>query len=211
MTNFFLKAKHWQLFLLIFVVPITFQMLLLIGVFTSILTAEANGQEPNPFVIFEYIKWFPLVMIFYVGTYYGWFWTIGTRMQPLVPHDVKLKVTRFKVLLLVPIIYLSVAMMLLVFIFNTFNPAGIEPGNVPDLRLLPLLMIIVIPVHFFAMFCIFHSMYFVAKTIKTVELQREVSFGDFAGEFFLLWFYFIGIWILQPKINKMAETLEAKG
>jgi hypothetical protein len=48
-------------------------MLLLIGAFTSILTAEANGQEPNPFVIFEYIKWFPLVMIFYVGTYYGWF------------------------------------------------------------------------------------------------------------------------------------------
>jgi uncharacterized BrkB/YihY/UPF0761 family membrane protein len=101
-------------------------------------------------------------------------------MQPLVPHDVKLKVTRFKVLLLVPIIYLSVAMVLLVFIFNTFNPEGIEPDNVPDLRLLPLLMIIVIPVHFFAMFCIFHSMYFVAKTIKTVELQREVSFGDFS-------------------------------
>ena len=24
------------------------------------------------------------------------------------------------------------------------------------------------------------------------------------GEFFLLWFYFIGIWIVQPKVNRLA-------
>lgn len=44
-----------------------------------------------------------------------------------------------------------------------------------------------------------------AKTIKTVELQKKVTFSDFAGEFFLLWFSPIGIWILQPKINKFAS------
>jgi len=53
------------------------------------------------------------------------------------------------------------------------------------------------------MFRIFYSMYFVAKTIKTAELQRKVGFGDFVGEFFLLWFYFIGVWIVQPKVNKL--------
>jgi hypothetical protein len=45
----------------------------------------------------------------------------------------------------------------------------------------------------------------VAKTIKTVELQREVNFSEFIGEFFMIWFYFIGIWILQPKINRMVK------
>jgi hypothetical protein len=55
------------------------------------------------------------------------------------------------------------------------------------------------------MFCIFYTLYFVAKTFKTVELQREVKFSDFAGEFFMIWFYPIGIWIIQPKINKMIE------
>ena len=64
---------------------------------------------------------------------------------------------------------------------------------------------VIIPVHLFSMFCIFYSLYFVAKTFKTVELQREVSFSDFAGEFFMIWFYPIGIWIVQPKINKMIE------
>ena len=65
---------------------------------------------------------------------------------------------------------------------------------------------IILPLHFLSMFGILHSMYFVAKTFKTVELQREVSFSDFAGEFFLIWFYPVGIWIIQPKINKMVEN-----
>jgi putative effector of murein hydrolase LrgA (UPF0299 family) len=63
----------------------------------------------------------------------------------------------------------------------------------------------IIPIHLFAMFCIFYSLYFVAKTIKTVELQRAVTFSDFVLEFFLIWFYPIGIWIIQPQINKMIE------
>jgi hypothetical protein len=49
-------------------------------------------------------------------------------------------------------------------------------------------------------------MYFAAKTLKTVELKREATFSDFVGEFFLIWFNFIGIWILQPKINKIIQS-----
>jgi len=64
---------------------------------------------------------------------------------------------------------------------------------------------LIIPFHLFSMFCIFYCLYFVAKVFKTVELQRKVTFSDFAGEFFMIWFYPIGIWIVQPKINKMIE------
>jgi hypothetical protein len=42
--------------------------------------------------------------------------------------------------------------------------------------------------------------------VKTIELQREVTFSDFAGEFFLIWFYPVGIWIIQPKVNKFAQA-----
>jgi hypothetical protein len=66
-------------------------------------------------------------------------------------------------------------------------------------------MAIIFPLHLFSMFCIFYCLYFVSKTFKTVELQRETTFSDFAGDFFLIWFYPIGIWIVQPKINKMVE------
>jgi hypothetical protein len=67
-------------------------------------------------------------------------------------------------------------------------------------------MAIIIPLHLFSMFCIFYCLYFVSKTFKTAELQRQTTFSDFAGEFFLLWFYPVGIWIVQPKINKMVES-----
>ena len=43
----------------------------------------------------------------------------------------------------------------------------------------------------------------IAKNIKTIELQKEVSFGGYIEEFFLLLFFPIGIWILQPKIRKI--------
>ena len=55
------------------------------------------------------------------------------------------------------------------------------------------------------MFGIFHTMYFAAKTIKCVELKRNVTFSDIAGEFFLIWFFPIGVWILQPRINKLID------
>ena len=78
-------------------------------------------------------------------------------------------------------------------------------GTEPSVGLIGGLVAVIVPLHLFSMFCIFYSLYFVAKTFKTVELQREVNFSDFAGEFFMIWFYPIGIWIVQPKINKMIE------
>ena len=73
--------------------------------------------------------------------------------------------------------------------------------NVPGSN--PAIFALIIPFHLFAMFCIFYCLYFVSKVFKTVELQRKVAFSDFAGEFFMIWFFIVGIWIIQPKINKM--------
>ena len=64
---------------------------------------------------------------------------------------------------------------------------------------------ILIPLHLFSMFCMFYLLYFCSKTIKSIELKREALFGDYIGEFLLLWFFVIGIWIIQPKINKMVD------
>ena len=81
-----------------------------------------------------------------------------------------------------------------------------QTGTGPSAGFVAGLVGIILPLHLLSMFGMFYSLYFVAKTFKTVELQKEVNFGEFAGEFFMLWFYFIGIWIIQPKINKMSEN-----
>ena len=65
--------------------------------------------------------------------------------------------------------------------------------------------LLLIPLHFLSIGCMFYNMYFVARTIKTAEMNKPVEFSDYIGEFFLMWFYIIGIWIIQPKVNNMKE------
>jgi hypothetical protein len=48
-------------------------------------------------------------------------------------------------------------------------------------------------------------LYFTAKTLKSAEMQREAHFSDYIGDFFLLWFYPVGIWFIQPRINRIVQ------
>jgi hypothetical protein len=43
----------------------------------------------------------------------------------------------------------------------------------------------------------------VARNLAMAEKQEKVEFYDYAGAFFLLWFFFIGVWFIQPRINRM--------
>lgn len=193
MTDKFLKAKHWQLFLLILGIPIVFQLILMGSIMSNIGT-ETN---PEPALMLNYLRFFPIVMIIFVVVFFGWFWSIAIGLQSKVPKNVKMKVKKFKIFFFIPIVY-----MLFLIIFMEIQMNGFSTTE-PSGSLVTSLATIIVTLHIFSMFCIFYALYFVAKTFKTVELQREVSFSDFAGEFFMIWFYPIGIWIIQPKINKM--------
>jgi hypothetical protein len=197
MIEKFLKAKHWQLFLLIFGIPVLFQIVLMITVITNI----TNQNEPDPTFIFSYLLFFPIIMILVIAIQFGWFWSIAIGLQHKIPENVTMKVKKFKIFFFIPLVYI---ILISIFIGIAANRMLVS-GNEPNITLL-ISFIIILPLHFFSMFCIFYSIYFVAKTYKTVELQREVSFSDFAGEFFMIWFYPIGIWIIQPKINQIIET-----
>jgi hypothetical protein len=84
--------------------------------------------------------------------------------------------------------------------FGMFS--NISTGGQPN----PAIFALIVPLHLFSMFCIFYCLYFNAKALKTVEWQRPVTFSDFAGEFFLIWFFPIGVWIIQPRLNKLFDT-----
>ena len=55
-------------------------------------------------------------------------------------------------------------------------------------------------------FAIPQTIIFVAKTIAKIELRKEVTFGDYVSNLLLIFFFFIGVWILQPKVNKLIAT-----
>lgn len=64
---------------------------------------------------------------------------------------------------------------------------------------------LIVLLHLLSMFSLFYCLNFCAKTLKAIELKRSVTFSDYASEFFLIWFFVIGIWILQPKINEISQ------
>jgi hypothetical protein len=195
MINRFLKAKHWVLFLLTFGIPMVFQFVT-VGLMLSNLFTSKNLDS---FETFDRMKFFPMVMLIFMAVLYGWFWSIAIGLQKKVPENVKMKVKKFKFFFVFPMIYFLLFMLFFLSSINSVFGQNIET----HLGIIGGLFVLIIPIHLFAMFCIFYIFYFVAKTFKTVELQREVTFGDFAGEFFLLIFYPIGVWIIQPKINEM--------
>lgn len=194
LTDRILRAKHWQLFLLFCGIPLTIQLTAWVTMTASIIAQDV----PEPDLILNYFKVYPLVMALSIGTLFVWFWGVGTRLQPLLPEGVSMKVVQFKVLFRIPLIYIAGIIALVGYFFSAFQTGGDTPS--------PLWFLLIVPLHLFSMFCIFYCMYFVAKTYKTIELQRETKFGDFVGEFFLIWFFFIGCWVLQPKINDWMEN-----
>ena len=112
-----------------------------------------------------------------------------------------MKVKKFKIFFFIPIVYMLCFMIFMTFAMDEL----ISNRREPNVGIIVSMFAVIVPLHLFSMFCIFYSLYFVAKTFKTVELQREVKFSDFAGEFFMIWFYPVGIWIIQPRINKFLE------
>lgn len=197
MIERFLKAKHWQLFILTIGIPMVFQIILM-GVMFSNLAMKTN---PEPAIILSYMQFFPVVMISFMAVLFGWHWSVAIGLQKRVPVNVHMKVKKFKAFFFIPLVYF-----LCIMIFMSITIQGLfEPSREPQVGLLAVIFAIIFPLHLFSMFCILYTLYFVAKTYKTVELQRAVKFSEFAGEFFMIWFFPVGIWIIQPKINKFIE------
>jgi hypothetical protein len=186
MINKFLKAKHWQIFLLTFGIPFVFQILII--PFTIIFD--------DPMIV---MKIMPIVMIIFLLVFLGWFYSIAIGLQKLIPEEIRLNITKFKIFLFIPLVYIAILSLKMGLGFESIiNETSDES--------IGLFMGIIVPLHLFSMFCLFYCLYFVAKTFKTSETQKKVTFSDFAGEFFLIWFFPIGIWIVQPKINQMIKN-----
>ncbi len=202
MINKFLNAKHWQLFTLMFGIPIFLQIVAMISMFANI---DSNGN-PDQTGMLNMMKIFPIIMFLYVGLFFGWFWSIGIGLQKYIPTDINMKIKKFKIFFFIPLTYI---LFLLVIIGTTFY--GISSGSNAVGGIVGKMLFVVIPMHLFSMFCIFYLLYFVSKTIKTTELKRTVTFSDFIGEFFMIWFFPIGIWFIQPRINKITSEKSTNG
>ncbi len=182
--NQFLALKNWQLFWLLVGIPFLVQL----GAFVASLSG--NGSV----VPFYFLS---IIMVLMIGLFFGWFYTLGTNLHKKLPRTVTMNLNMFKIFLFIPVIYI-----LFSFVFMSGLDSNISSNGQPDFGIFAW----IVTLHLFSMFCIFYCLYFNAKALKAVELQRPVSFSNFAGELFLFWFFPIGIWIIQLRINKLFHT-----
>ena len=154
MINKFLKAQHWQLFLLTFIIPVLLFAILMGSIFSNV---SENGF-PNPNLIFLYIR------IFFVATaivsliLYGWFWSVGVGLDKKIPEDLKLNLSTFKISLLFPLIYNMVVFAFIGIMFPYFaSMLGFFQSS---------LIQIFFSIHSIALLCTLYSLYFVAKTSR---------------------------------------------
>jgi hypothetical protein len=62
-----------------------------------------------------------------------------------------------------------------------------------------------IPFHVLALICLFSIIYISAKSISTTEATKSSTATTTFQYFVAIWFFPIGVFYLQPKLNKMAR------
>jgi hypothetical protein len=196
--KFFLRAKHWLLFVLTFGIPMLLDMVIILNTFRA-MAGQANGAASNDDGSGYFIL-LPAGFLLFVYVLMGWMYAVAVGLQKMMPPGIKMKVTLFKIFFFTPLAYIT---LIICFMLGAFNGSGNPHFN-------PIILVAIIPLHLFSTFCMFYNLYFVAKTLKTVELQREAYFSDFVLEFFLVWFFPIGVWILQPRVNKLIKAYDTK-
>ncbi|TPE44608.1 hypothetical protein [Pontibacter mangrovi] len=61
---------------------------------------------------------------------------------------------------------------------------------------------------YYVMFAYLHIYAFPVKELKSIELGREVKLGEYAGDVVLMLIWPVGIWFIQPRINKVINERE---
>lgn len=176
-VGFYLRSKHWQIFSLLCGI---FIICLLIAL---ICTIQAPAQSSRNFLNLGLL--FQAVMMLYMICFLGWLGSMGSFLNSLIIPSLRMRASFFRFAFIYPVTYAIIA-------FTVFL-----------LNLKPTIYIFIVPLHLLATFCMVYNLYFVSKSLTLVETGKPVSFYDYAGPFFLLWFFPIGIWYIQPKINRI--------
>ena len=185
MENFFIKSKHWQVFLLFLVTFIVVQIIFVLTL---------SYSEDTIFTGF-------LTGIGAAGSYallLSWYYFLIRGLNKKI-KDKSLKTMKKGIWFIIcyPTLYL--------FLFFLVFPTGFVITTEDSSQFSLIWMMVIFPFHILAIFCFYYLLFLTAKTIKVADKQRKATFVEFAGEFFLLWFFPIGIWFLQPEINKIAS------
>jgi len=171
-----LRAKHWQIFLLSFgLFPLIFIFITLTDIFTLFDDTMANSDLDLRMIL--------LVQTLCLVFANFWIYAIGTRLHKKHYYN------SFMLLIFRLAIYFSTF-----FHATRFLSFPAVPYFDNSINMVGLVLTLAGGIY---------CNYFAARLLNSVEQERDVTFQDFSGDFFAFIFYPIGVWWLQPRINRI--------
>lgn len=180
LQNLLIRAKHWQIFLV-------FAAVTCIAVAAILSSLMRSPQE-----VFDHLLPFFSAMEVLAILFAMWVWSLGIFLNAALSSHLRMKQTTFLISVVFVPLYLPV--------FGIFSQGLQHSRNV---ALVLASFVVIIPLHFFALFCQAYSCYFVSRALALSEKSRPVAFADYLGFFFAIWLFPIGVWIIQPRINRL--------
>lgn len=176
----FVQLRHYAIFLLLFIVPII--------AFTLIAFTISYFHLPigNNWALFLNI---------FVINWYLWLYAIGVYLHNKLPPLIHIGSRHFK--FLIHIIF-GCFFLTTCALSEIFYTSFIYNKTIYDI-----IGSILMVADIISFCCIFYCFYFVSECLNIIRYQRLVSFSECIGDLFLLIFLPFGIWVLQPKINKV--------
>ncbi len=183
--DIFRKLKHWQIFLLVVGIPILVQLI-------QNIIFLASDQEDV-----AYANSLGLVLILPLLVYYGWIGSVGMTFSKR-NSAVSMPVGRFRISLLV-----SCLTSVFLLIYFWAYPQTVQSAD--DEEAIPIMLVGLMV--FIALFTLFYCLSFMARAIVQLERKRRINSAEFYSEFVMAVVFPIGIWLLQPRINKLKGAM----
>lgn len=118
--------------------------------------------------------------------YFAWYLILGLELTEFSPPRVELPRTMF----IINSFFLIFSVIVLIAAFD-----GSYSGN----GLFGFIWVV------YMFYALFQFIFYPSRAFRTAELKKEVSFGQYFGSFLLIFFWPIGIWWIQPRINRIVK------
>ena len=177
-----LKLEGWKLFLLILIPAIVSAMVLLISKYLL-------DDNPSLLVISQ------ILTVIFVGVFVYWIYTLGTQLARLTPNQ-SFSLLLFKCALVFSTVYrVSLEAYSLWYSVSYHMRLDLES----DLW--------IIPFHLLATVATLYCFYTNARLLVSAERQQLSDFKNVWPTFGLILAFPIGIWFIQPRLQKLLARM----